>query len=409
MKQDLDALMAERHLDALMVVKEGHDPNMPISYLTGGASLGRALLIKRRGSAPVLICGAFEREEAAKSGLETHIFGEFDPAGIREAAKDDPVKMQALLWSRLFDEYGVTGRVGFYGSSNPAQSFHVLTMLTQMRGDFEVAVEPDTDIFLAAARTKDADELARLIDVGRRTSAVVGETLDFLRGHAVKDQTLTRADGAPLRIGDAKRFVRARLLEHDLEDSEGMIFAQGASAGVPHSAGEDGDPVRLGAPIVFDLFPREIGGGYFHDMTRTWCLGHAPDAVQEAYEHVMEAFNAVRPAFKVGAKCAVYQEMVCDVFERHGHQTIRQDETILEGYIHSLGHGIGLNIHEAPRFSHRATDDIIEIGNVFTVEPGLYYPDRGFGVRIEDSVYVDADGAVRSLTDFPKDLVIPMS
>ncbi len=408
MKRDLDRLMAERNLDAVVIVKEGHDPNVPISYLTGGVGLGSALFMKRRNQKPTLICGAFERDEAAKSGFEVHIFSEYDPAGIRKAADGDPAQEQTLLWNRLFDEFGVGGKVGIYGSSNPAMSFHALTLLTQMRPDLDIAIEKDTDLFLAAMRTKDADEIARLIAVGRRTSQTVGETFDFIKRHAVKDSTLVKADGEPLRIGDVKRFVRARLLEHDLEEPEGMIFSQGRDAGVPHSAGENGEALRVGTPIIFDIFPREVGGGYFHDMTRTWCLGYAPDAVYQAYEQVMEVFNTVRPAYKVGEKCITYQHMACDLFERYGHPTVRQDETILEGYIHGLGHGIGLNIHEEPRFSHLKPDPVVEVGNVFTVEPGLYYPSKGWGVRVEDSVYVDTDGAVKSLTDFPKDLVIPM-
>ena len=408
MKQDLDRLMAERELDALMIVKEGHDPNMPIVYLAGGAKLGSALLLKRRDDDPVLICGPFEREEAAKSGMAVHIFSDFGLAELRKQAGDDSLKTQVLLWDRILTHFGVRGRVGFYGKSNPATSFHALSALTAMRPDLEVAVEKGTDLFLAAARTKDADELARLIDVGARTCATVGDTLDFLTSRAVKGDMLVKNGGEPLTIGDVKRFVRARLLERDLEDPAQMIFAQGADGGVPHSSGENADPVRLGQPIVFDLYPCEVGGGYYHDITRTWCLGHASDEVQQVYEQVLEAFNTVRHAYRVGEKCMVYQEMVCEVFERHGHVTARQDEAALEGYIHSLGHGIGLNIHESPRFSHLAKEDVLEVGNVFTIEPGLYYPSKGYGVRVEDSVYVDTDGSVKDITDFPKDLVIPV-
>ena len=78
-----------------------------------------------------------------------------------------------------------------------------------------------------------------------------------------------------------------------------------------------------------------------------------------------------------------------------------------EGYVHSLGHGVGLEIHSRPRFSS-VSEETIQAGHVFTIEPGLYYPDRGFGIRIEDTYYVDSDGSIHSLTPFPKDLVIPV-
>jgi Xaa-Pro aminopeptidase len=90
-----------------------------------------------------------------------------------------------------------------------------------------------------------------------------------------------------------------------------------------------------------------------------------------------------------------------------GHPTIRSNPSTVEGYVHSLGHGLGLQIHSSPRF-RSYLDDTIERGQVFTVEPGLYYPDRGFGIRIEDTIYVDDNGEFHSLTPFPKDLVIPI-
>ncbi len=102
-----------------------------------------------------------------------------------------------------------------------------------------------------------------------------------------------------------------------------------------------------------------------------------------------------------------YQELTCDIFEEQGHKTLRSHPGTQEGYVHSLGHGLGLQIHSRPRLSAVSTDTI-QPGQVLTVEPGLYYPERGFGVRVEDTVVVEADGAIRSLTPFPKDLVIPV-
>ena len=80
-----------------------------------------------------------------------------------------------------------------------------------------------------------------------------------------------------------------------------------------------------------------------------------------------------------------------------------------EGYVHSLGHGIGLDIHEEPRLSHVAGNDtLFQPGHAFSVEPGLYYAGRGFGVRMEDSVAFDEAGELVLLTEYPHDLVVPM-
>jgi Xaa-Pro aminopeptidase len=186
-----------------------------------------------------------------------------------------------------------------------------------------------------------------------------------------------------------------------------MIFAQGRDGGFPHSRGEKGDALRLGQAIVFDLFPRELGGGYFHDCTRTWSIGYATDDVQRAYDEIIEAFDMAVEIIRPGMATKDVQEQVQTVLESKGHKTSRSDPGTNEGYVHSLGHGIGMNIHERPSLSH-LSNDTFAVGNVLTIEPGLYYPDRGFGMRVEDSYYLSADAGLVSLTPFHRDLVLPL-
>jgi Xaa-Pro aminopeptidase len=81
----------------------------------------------------------------------------------------------------------------------------------------------------------------------------------------------------------------------------------------------------------------------------------------------------------------------------------------MDGYVHSLGHGLGLQIHERPSLSHMREEDILQPGNFITIEPGVYYPDLGYGVRVEDTFYITDQGELISLTPFKKDLVIPMT
>ncbi|HEC22693.1 MAG TPA: aminopeptidase P family protein, partial [Chloroflexi bacterium] len=344
--------------------------------------------------------------EAAKSGLQTATYNEFDlPRLIRETGSY--FEARARMLAAIFERRAITGTVSFYGLGDPGQSFVMLNRLSELCPDLTVTGEAETTIFDEAYATKDADELAAIRSVAERTNAVAAETAAFLKGHPTQDEQLVKEDGNPLTVGDVKRFVRLRLLEHDLEEAEGMIFAIGRDAGVPHSRGEGSDILRLGQSIIFDLFPRELGGGYFHDMTRTFCLGYAPLEVQEAYDQVMHVFRAVMEKLKVGEKAATYQELACKLFEEWGHQTPRSHPGTENGYVHSLGHGLGLEIHARPRLS-AISQDTIQPGQVFTVEPGLYYPGRGFGVRIEDTVYVGENGDIHSLTPFPKDLVLPV-
>ena len=119
----------------------------------------------------------------------------------------------------------------------------------------------------------------------------------------------------------------------------------------------------------------------------------APEA-QALYEEVSEVYDKVIENLDLNAAFKEYQKLVCDEFHKSGHRTPMHDEGVLEnGYVHSLGHGVGLNIHERPWSRHTASDDnLLRPGVVVTIEPGLYYPEKGMGVRIEDTYWVRPDG-----------------
>jgi Xaa-Pro aminopeptidase len=236
---------------------------------------------------------------------------------------------------------------------------------------------------------------------------VVGEVATFLSSHRAKDGVLVNALGDPLTIGEVKRRINLWLTMRGAENPQDVIFAIGRDAGIPHSAGGADDPLELGKTIVFDIYPCESGGGYFHDCTRTWCLGHAPDPVQELYEDVRGVYDKVVEHLAVGKPCRDFQLLAAEEFSAKGHPTVVEDSKTQRGYTHSLGHGVGLSVHEWPSFSHlESNQDLLQPGSVITVEPGLYYPERGMGMRIEDTLWVRPDGQMENLTTFPKDLVL---
>lgn len=415
MKQDLNSLMSERGID-VAVVTGGVNNNPSMYYMTNGAHISGGVLVKRQDQEPILIHHAMERDEAAKSGLSLMDLTQFDYKGLMQES-ESALAATIKLYERIFDKLNVKGDVAFYGVEEQGSRYVLLQALDEAREDITIIGEYDSDIFQSARATKDSAEIERLGQVGHSTATIMGEMIDFMRDHRVARRTwndqklemLIKNNGTPLTVGDVKRFGRSRLFVYELEDSEGMIFAIGSDAGVPHSRGKAEDPLCLGQSIVFDFFPREMGGGYFHDMTRTFCLGYAPPEVQKVYDDVQECFDRVIDALKVDTPTIDYEELTCDIFEAQGHNTPRVDRSKQEGYIHSLGHGVGLAIHEYPRFGlSPANTDILRRGSVVTIEPGLYYPERGYGVRIEDTVCFDENGELKNLTDFPKELVIEL-
>ncbi len=406
MKTDLGQLMEARGFDAIVVMGEAKE-NHALAYMTNGAAITAGTVVKKQGGAPLLVCGAMERDEAAKSGLEVRTNDQFNYAVLFKEAGGDLFEAQALLLKAILTACKVEGVVCFYGLGDPGQSYLLLQRLDVLMQDIRVTGDPTPTIFDVAYATKDDHELAAIRSVAERTNRVMGEIVDFIKGHAAQDGQLVKANGSPLTVGDVKTTLRERLTHYGLADDGETIFAIGRDAGVPHSRGEAGDPLELGKSIIFDLFPRALDSGYYHDMTRTFCLGYAPLDVQRAYDEVMQAFDAAVEALKVGESGGAYQALVCDIFEEHGHATPRIVPGTEEGYVHSLGHGLGLQIHAHPRLNW-AAPDTIETRQVFTIEPGLYYPSRGYGVRIEDTLYVDDDGSFHSLTPYPKDLVIKL-
>jgi Xaa-Pro aminopeptidase len=413
MKRDIDRLMAERNLNAAVV--RGSTLDSPtVRYLTDGHKLENVTILLRPGRPGVLIHHPMERDDAALTDMETALSTQWDVRRIANELHCDLLTAQAEQLRRILADHGVAGRVGFYGHGEIGQAHALLSRLEQALPDVEVVVEFEKDLFSTARITKDEGEIAAMRAVAERANAVVVALVDMLTSRPVSNGAskgspayLLAADGRPLTVRLVKQFIHEQCVLQGLEQPGGNIFSLGADAGVPHNQGNPDDRLELGKAIIFDFFPRPVGGGYFHDMTRTWCLGYAPKEVERAYQDTMAVFKLVMETLEVGKRTSAYQSITCKYYESLNYPTILTAPGTQQGYVHGLAHGLGLEVHEAPSFyAYESNTAVVERGSVFTVEPGLYFPERGFGVRIEDVVYCDDAGAFHSLTPFPKDLVL---
>jgi Xaa-Pro aminopeptidase len=350
-----------------------------------------------------------ERDDAAATGLA--LVDRDQRYNLYELLKENNgnrLAAQVDYLRRVIRDHELRGRVGIYGRMDAGAAFTLFNHLQDSLIDTELVGEYEESLFALARETKDDQEIERLREAARLTCLVMGEVQGYIQGHGVRNEVVVRRDGEPLTIGDVKTFIRERLPVYGLREDHENIFSQGRDAGVPHNRGDHAMPLRLGQSIIFDFFP-QIDSGYFHDITRTWSLGYATDEVQQAWDQCKEVFDRVLAEMAVGQPCRDYQALACDYFEAKGHQTVRSHPGTHQGFVHSLGHGIGLDIHEEPRLSHATGNNtILKPGHVVSVEPGLYYPERGYGVRIEDSVAFTEAGELVNLTDYPYDLVVPM-
>jgi Xaa-Pro aminopeptidase len=208
-------------------------------------------------------------------------------------------------------------------------------------------------------------------------------------------------DGAPL-TSERIKIAIAQAFVANAASLDEFIVSHGPQAAVGHHMG--GGVIKAGEAIVIDIWPRDNESACFADMTRTFVVGDIPDELANWHRLVKESLDQSLAAVREGADCRGLYDISCEGFEAAGYPTGRTKEpgkTLEEGYFHSLGHGVGLEVHEEPGMG-RASQSTLRAGDVITIEPGLYKPGFG-GLRLEDLVVVTKDGA-ENLTHFPYDL-----
>jgi len=408
MKTNIDTCMAQQKVDALVVLGAAqHNPDMV--YFTGIAHLSRTVLLKKQGVEPVLMYQPMERDEAAKSGFETRNSAAYNQSKL---PTESVIKFKQAVhqFCALLAEFGMTqGRVAVYGFDDIRTSASFLRDVQAVYPGVEILVDGDENILELAMATKSAEEVERIRKMGVITAQVVAEVADFLSGCHAGSLGIEDSHGNVVTIERVKRLIDLELIKREAENPEGSIFAQGRDAGVPHSIGNPSEVLQPGKNIVFDIFPCEMGGGYFHDFTRTWSLGYATEENHQLHQQVLDVYQMVIRELESGKPFHIFQQRTCELFESFGHDTIIHHPMTTSGYVHSLGHGVGLRVHEHPFCINQAKElDFLQPGCVFTIEPGLYYPDLGTGVRIEDTYWMNEQGVIKRLVEYPYDLVIPI-
>jgi Xaa-Pro aminopeptidase len=262
-----------------------------------------------------------------------------------------------------------------------------------------VEVKADRELFIGRRRVKNDAELAGIRRAQRAAEAAMGAARELLRAAERQNGGLV-VNGEPLTCERVKLVVEQVFSEHGVFADE-FIVSHGAQTAVGHDMGSG--PIAPDEPICLDLFPRDRESGCYADMTRTFVVGTPSNELREYHKLCREALERSVAAIKPGIPGKDVNRVACDIFEEHGFPTLlskQPGEVLRDGFYHSLGHGVGLEVHEEPALG-RGPGELVA-GDVVAVEPGLYRNGYG-GCRLEDLVRVTEDGA-ETLTDYPYDL-----
>ena len=262
-------------------------------------------------------------------------------------------------------------------------------------------VTPDGKLFAGLRRAKTEEEISHVEKTQRAVEAACARAVEILRESGPREYGILHHEDRPLTSERLRAEIETELLRHGCAADAGTITAGGIQATDPHEEGHG--PLKSGESIILDIFPVDKTSRYYADMTRTVIKGEPNEDLRKMYEAVLESQEAALGMIRAGVNGKEVHQKVSDVLHERGYKTLVHDQEegdpLRTGFIHGTGHGVGLEIHEAPRIS--LTDDELRAGDVVTVEPGLYDPQVG-GVRIEDLVVVTEDGC-RNLTNFPKE------
>lgn len=383
---DLDRFLADRDDDGYLIDADSEIPDQ--RYLSGFDAPDPFVTVYADGVHVLVSSLEYGRAKRESNAKTVSRYSDFDYRAKRGKYGQTEAKIRVI--ADFLKQHGVT-------SVSVPERFP-LSSADGLR-DLGVSVTVDTESTITQLRAVKTDEEVEQIRAAQRANeAAMARAETIIREAAVESGVLVH-DGEVVTSERLRREIEMELLRNDHALDE-TIVACGADAADPHDRG--GGPLEPNKSIIIDIFPRGKESNYFADMTRTFLKGSPSETIREWYDLTLKAQQAAFDVIEAGVAGRDVHNAVCDVYEAADEPTLRSDETTETGFIHSTGHGIGLDIHEQPRLAPGGEQ--LEAGHVVTVEPGLYDPSVG-GVRIEDFGVVTEDG-FENLTDYPKQLVV---
>jgi Xaa-Pro aminopeptidase len=388
LRGDLDSILTETDAEALLLYSDSYrDANM--YYLTRFLAPDSFIYIKRVDADPTLVVSQMEYPRAKKQSLVKNVQSNIDYNYLQvvKNAKEPQIGAMKFISKVVEKELGLGTKI-CVPTNFPVATADVL----RQEG---LTIKPIVGVVERARETKEKQEVEEIKGVQAVTEKATAKAIELIANADVGANDTLLINKKPLTVSNIKSLLGHRLLDNGCLIEEDIIVACGTKSSDPHYVGEPRDILKANQPIILDIYPRSIQKRYWTDMTRTIVKGKASNKLKKMFEAVSEAKNASLDAIQAGETGSRVYDICCDVLEKAGYETARRGKKITKGMTHSLGHGVGLQIHESPRMDELAISSLKE-HNVVTVEPGLYDPKIG-GVRLEDIVEVTRTG-YRNLT-----------
>ncbi len=254
--------------------------------------------------------------------------------------------------------------------------------------------------FFPQRQLKTAEEIKKISAALMMAEVGLSEAIQTLKNSKIGKNRRLLFHNVPLTSEKLRAIIDTAVLQAGGVPSR-TIVAGGRQGCDPHESGSG--LLRAHEPIIIDIFPRSQKTGYYGDISRTVVRGRATEGVRRLFHAVARAQDLAFRKIQAGIKCSDAHDAVREFFDGEGYSTRRRNGH-MEGFFHGTGHGLGLEIHEAPRIGPNSNDLLIA-GQVVSVEPGLYYEELGGGVRLEDVAHLGPN-RTRNLTKFEKVLEV---
>ena len=349
------------------------------------------LYVERNGDRHIVVSSMEIPVLQDLNGFQFHPLEEF---GI------DELRRSGIASAEIHDEIALRAvrALGVSTATVPA-SFPVM-LADRLRGA-GVEVTPNREMFDRRRRAKSGAELEGIRRAQAASDRAMGAARDMIFAASPNADGVLELDGQPLTSERVKGAIRTVFVQSGV-GCDDFIVSHGPQSSIGHNLGSGA--LLAGEPIVIDIWPKDDASACCADMTRTFVVGDVPDEVAEWHRLARETLEYARGAIRPGVTGKSVFDGVCDIFEAAGYPTQRtkaEGESLADGFFHSLGHGVGLEVHEQPMLGMTGHDELVP-GDVLAIEPGLYRAGYG-GCRLEDLVLVTETGG-ETLTQFPYDL-----